>query len=324
MTRDLLRFLATFALVILVAPLAADAQLPMHVPRVGFLDPGQPVEVGRAFRQGLQELGYVEGHNVILEWRSWQGHPARAPELIAELVQLKVDVLVVPGWRLAKLAWLATTTIPIVMVGGGDPEWLGLTDSLARPGGNLTGLTLQQPWLHTKTLELLKEALPQLSRLAVLWEPPLDFSARKELEAAAVALAVQLQLLEVRSPEEFPRLFQTAVEGGAEALYMSETAMLGAHLRQIADLAVKNRLPAIGQLRPSAEAGLLMSYGPAFADPFRRAAIYVDKILKGVKPGDLPVERPATFELVINLKTAEALGLTIPPTLLFQADEVIR
>jgi putative ABC transport system substrate-binding protein len=317
------RLLIILTLGLLVAPLTGEAQPPSHVPRVGFLDNGQP-GVGRAFRQGLQEFGYVEGHNVILEWRSWQGHPARAPELIAELVQLKVDVLVVGGWRLAKLAWLATTTTPIVMVGGGDPVELGLTASLARPGDIITGLTVQQPGIHTKTLELLKETLPQLSRVALLVESPIDYSHRSAVEWAAKALAVQLQILEVRGPEELPRLFQTAVEGRAEALYMSETAMLGAHLVQIADLAVKNRLPAIGQVRDSAQAGLLLSYGPDVADLFRRAATYVDKILKGAKPADLPVERATHLKLVINLKTAQALGLTIPPTLLFQATEVIR
>jgi putative tryptophan/tyrosine transport system substrate-binding protein len=252
MTRRTIGLLVTLALSLLGALLAAEAQPPSHVPRVGFLDNGQP-GVGRAFRQGLQELGYVEGHNVILEWRSWQGHPARAPELIAELVQLKVDVLVVPGWRLVKVARQATTTIPIVMVAGGDPEELGLTASLARPGSIITGLTVQPPGLHTKALELLKEAFPQLSRLALLFEPPVGYSLRRALERAAEALAVQLQILEVRSREELPRMFQSAVEGGAEALYMSETAMLGAHLVQIADLAVKNRLPAIGQTRSSAE-----------------------------------------------------------------------
>jgi putative tryptophan/tyrosine transport system substrate-binding protein len=237
---------------------------------------------------------------------------------------LQVDVLVVPGWRLVKAARQATTTIPIVMVGGGDPVWLGLTASLARPGGIITGLTVQPPGLHAKMLELVKEALPQLSRVALLWEPPVEYADRRKLEDAARSLGVQLQILEVRSPEEFPHLFQTAIEGRAEALYLSETAMLGAHLAQIVDLAVKHRLPAIGQLRPAAEARLLLSYGPDVADLFRRAAIYVDKILKGAKPGDLPVERPVKFELVVNLKTAEALGLTIPPTILFQADELIR
>jgi putative ABC transport system substrate-binding protein len=323
MIRQAIALIATLAMALLAAPLAAEAQPPSHVPRVGFLDPGQP-EVGTAFRQGLQALGYVEGQNIIMEWRSWEGRPARAPELIAELVHLKVDVLVVPGSRLVREAQQATTAIPIVMVAGGDPVGQGFVANLARPGGNITGLTVQHPELHGKTLELVKETLPQLSRAALLWETNVDLSGRRDIEDAARSLGVQLQILEVRSPEEFPHLFQTAVEGHAEALYVSETAMLGAHLPQIADLAVKSQLPAIGQTRPSAEAGLLLPYGPDVPDLFRRAATYVDKILKGAKPGDLPVERPMKLELVLNLRTAKALGLTMPPSLLFQADEVIR
>jgi putative ABC transport system substrate-binding protein len=323
MIRQTIALIATLAMALIAAPLAADAQPPSHVPRVGFLDPGQP-DVGMAFRQGLQALGYVEGQDIVLEWRSWEGRPDRAPELIAELVHLKVDVLVVAGSRLVRAAQQATTSIPTVMVSGGDPVGQGFVASLARPGGNITGLTIQHPELHGKTLELLKEALPRLSRVSLLWELTVDLTGRRDIEDAALSLGVQLQTLEVRGPEEFPRAFQTAVEGGAEALYVWESAMLGAHLPRIADLAVKSRFPAIGQLRPSVEAGLLLSYGPDLADLFRRAATYVDKILKGAKPGDLPVERPMRLELVINLKTAKALGLTIPPTLLFQADKVIR
>jgi putative tryptophan/tyrosine transport system substrate-binding protein len=323
MIRQTIALIATLAMALIAAPLAADAQPPSHVPRVGFLDPGQP-DVGMAFRQGLQALGYVEGQDIVLEWRSWEGRPDRAPELIAELGQLKVAVLVVAGSRLVRAAQQATTSTPIVMVAGGDPVRQGFVASLARPEGNITGLTIQHPELHGKTLELLKEALPRLSRVSLLWELTVDLTGRRDIEDAALSLGVQLQTLEVRGPEEFPRAFQTAVEGGAEALYVWESAMLGAHLPRIADLAVKSRFPAIGQLRPSVEAGLLLSYGPDLADLFRRAATYVDKILKGAKPGDLPVERPMRLELVINLKTAKALGLTIPPTLLFQADKVIR
>jgi putative tryptophan/tyrosine transport system substrate-binding protein len=205
-----------------------------------------------------------------------------------------------------------------------DPVGQGFVASLARPDGNITGLTVQHPELHGKTLELLKETLPRLSRAALLWETNVDLSGRRDIENAARSLGLQLQILEVRSPEEFPHVFQTAVEGRAEALYVRESAMLAAHLVQIAAFAVQSRLPATGQLRSSAEAGLLMSYGQDVVDLFRRAAAYVDKILKGAKPGDLPVERPLKLELVINLKTAKALGLTLPPSLLFQADEVIR
>jgi putative ABC transport system substrate-binding protein len=323
MTFSAVGLIVTLVLAILAAPLATDPQPPANVPRVGFLDPGQ-AEVGTAFRQGLQELGYVEGQNIILEWRSWEGRPDRAPELIAELVQLKVDVLVVAGSRLVRAAQQATTAIPTVMVAGGDPVGQGFVASLAQPGGNITGLTIQHPDLHGKTLELLKEALPRLSRVSALWEPTVNLTGRREIEDAARSLGVQLQTLEVRRPEELPRAFQAAIGGRAEALYVWESAMLGAHLAQIADFAVKSQLPATGQLRPSAQAGLLMSYGPVLTDLFRRAATYVDKILKGAKPGDLPVERPLKLELVINLKTAKALGLTILPSLLFQADHVIQ
>jgi putative tryptophan/tyrosine transport system substrate-binding protein len=323
MHRSIAGLIVTVAMAILAAPLVVDAQPSAHVPRIGFLDSGER-GVGKAFRQGLQALGYVEGQDVILEWLSWEGHPDRAPKLIAELVQLKVDVLVVGGNRLVKAAQQATATIPIVMVAGGDPVEHGFVASLARPGGNITGLTVQNPELGGKTLELLKETLPQLSRIAVLREVGGDPATWRSMEVAAQALRVQLQILEVRSPDEFSRAFQTAVEGDAEALLVWVSAMLGAHLAQIADFALKSRLPAIGHLRPSAEAGLLISYGPDVVDLFRRAATYADKILKGAKPGDLPVERPSKFELVINLKTAKALGLTIPPMLLFQADELIQ
>jgi putative ABC transport system substrate-binding protein len=242
---------------------------------------------------------------------------------MAELVHLKIDVLVVAGSRMVSAAQQSATTIPIVMVADGDPVEQGFVASLARPSGHIAGLTVQYPELHGKALELLKETIPQLSRVALLWEVG-NAAGRRDLEKAARALGVHLHLLEVRSPDEFPRAFETAMAGRAEALYVLETAMVSVHLAPIVDFAIKRQLPAIGQLRPSAEAGLLMSYGPDFADLFRRAATYVDKILKGAKPGDLPVERPMTFELVINLKTAEALGLTIPPSLLFQATEVLR
>ena len=311
------------AVAICSLPRGAETQPPTHVPRVGFLDPGQP-EVGMAFRQGLEALGCVMGQDIVLEWRSWEGSPTRAPELIADLVQQQVDILVIPGSRLVRVAQQATSTIPTVIVAGGDPVGQGFVVSLARPGGNITGLTIQHPQLHGKALELLKDALPRLSRVAFLWEVTLDLSGRKALEDAARALGIQLQVLEVRSPEEFPHAFQTAINGRAEALYVAESAMLAVHLRTIAEFAITRQLPAVGQLRPSAEAGLLMSYGPDLADLFRRAATYVDKILQGAKPGDLPVEQPAKFEFVINLKTAHALGLTLPSSLLFQATEIIR
>lgn len=318
-----LALIIMLALSLSLTPRCANAQQAASIPRVGFLDPG-PAGPSLAFRQGLHALGYVEGETVIIEWRAWEGHPERAPELIAELIRLPVDVLVVAGSRLVTVAKQATTTIPIVMVAGGDPVETGLIASFARPGGNITGLTVQHPELHGKTLEFLKEALPHLSRVAVLREAAGPQAAMREMEVAARALGLQLQTLAVRDATEFPTAFLTAMEGRPEALQVSETAMLNAHLPQIAAFAAQRRLPAIGQTRLAVEAGLLMSYGPDLVDLFRRAATYVDKILKGAKPGDLPVERPVKFQLVINLKTAQALGLTIPPVLLFQADEVIR
>jgi putative ABC transport system substrate-binding protein len=323
MTRRTIGCFITLALGLLVAPLGSQAQQAAHIPRVGFLDPGHPGH-HLAFRQGLHALGYVEGQTIIVERRSWEGRPERAPELMAELIRLQVDVLVVAGSRLVPAAKKATTTIPIVMIAGGDPVTTGLIASFARPGGNMTGLTVHHPELSGKTLELLKETFPHLSRVALLLEARGDPAAVRQMERAAQALGLALQILTVRDPDEFPRAFQAAIEGHAEALHVSESAMVDAHLAQIAAFAAQSRLPTMGQLRLSAEAGFLMSYGPDIADLFRRAATYVDKILKGTKPGDLPVERPTTFELVINLKTAEALGLTIPPSLLFQATEVLR
>jgi putative ABC transport system substrate-binding protein len=319
----LIGLLVTLALSLFGASLAAEAQQAAYIPRVGFLDPGHPGH-SRAFRQGLHALGYVEGETVIVEGRSWEGRPERAPELIAELVRLKVDVLVVAGSRLVPAAKKATTTIPIVMVAGGDPVTTGLIASFARPGDNITGLTVHHPELSGKTLELLKETLPHLSRVALLLEARGDPAAVRQMQSAAQALGLSLQVLTVRDPDEFPRAFQAAIEGHVEALHVSESAMFDSHLAQIAAFAAQSRLPTMGQLRLSVEAGFLMSYGPDIADLFRRAALYVDKILKGAKPGDLPVERPVKFELVINLKTAQALGLTIPPSLLFQADEVLK
>jgi putative ABC transport system substrate-binding protein len=323
MTRRTIGCFITFALGLLVAPIGSQAQQAAHIPRVGFLDPGHPGH-NLAFRQGLHALGYVEGQTVIVERRSWEGHPERAPELMAELIRLQVDVLVVAGSRLVPAAKKATTTIPIVMIAGGDPVTTGLIASFARPGGNMTGLTVHHPELSGKTLELLKETLPHLARVALLLEARGDPAAVRQMESAAQALGLALQILTVRDPDEFPRAFQAVIEGHAEALHVSESAMVDSHLAQIATFAAQSRLPTMGQLRLSAEAGFLMSYGPDIADLFRRAATYVDKILKGTKPDDLPVERPTTFELVINLKTAEALGLTIPPSLLFQATDVIR
>jgi putative ABC transport system substrate-binding protein len=237
---------------------------------------------------------------------------------------MKVDALVVPGSRLVGVAKKATTTIPIIMVAGGDPVTRGLVVSLARPGGNITGLTVQHPELSGKSLELLKETVPKLSRVALLQEAGGDPGALREMEVAARVLRLELQTLDVRGPIELDTAFQAIIKGRAEAIHVRETAMLSSHMERIVAASVKSRLPALGQIRLSTEAGLLMSYGPDISDLFRRAATYVDKILKGTKPADLPVEQPMKFELVINLKTAKQIGLTIPPNLLARADKVIR
>jgi len=321
MKRKILSFALTTVILALVC--LAEGQPQAKIPRVGFLDPGHPGP-GVAFRQGLSDLGYMDGRNIIIEWRSWEGRPDWAPESIAELVRLKVNVLVVPGSRIVGIAKRATTTIPIIMVAGGDPVSVGLVASLSKPGGNITGLTVQHPELSGKSLELLKETVPRLSRVAVLQEAGGDPGASREMEVAARALRLKLQTLEVRGPTELDTAFQAATKGRAEALHVRETAMLSSHIERIATFSVKSRLPALGQLRPSTEAGLLMSYGPDLSDLFKRSATYVDKILKGSKPADLPVERPSKFELVINLKTAKQMGVTIPPNVLARADKVIK
>jgi putative tryptophan/tyrosine transport system substrate-binding protein len=312
-----------FSAMLLALSLPAEGQQQAKIPRVGFLDPGHPGP-GAAFRQGLSDLGYMDGRNIIVERRSWEGRPDWAPENISELVRLKVNVLVIPGSRIVEIARRATTTIPIIMVAGGDPVSSGLVASFSKPGGNITGLTIQHPELSGKSLELLKETVPRLSRVAVLQEAGGDPDASREMEVAARALRLKLQTLEVRGPTELDTAFQAATKGRAEALLVRESAMLSSHTERIVTFSVKSRLPALGQLGRSTEAGLLISYGPDLSDLFKRSATYVDKILKGSKPADLPVERPKKFELVINLKTAKQIGLTIPPNVLVRADKVIR
>jgi putative tryptophan/tyrosine transport system substrate-binding protein len=317
--------LITLALSVLVAPPASDARQAEKVFRVGFLG-SVPPPILEAFRQGLHALGWVEGQNLVIEHQSAAGKEDRLPDLAAALVRLQVDIIVAPGPVAIRAAKQATTTIPIVMVGTSDPVALGLVASLARPGGNLTGLTVAAwPELAGKWLELLKESAPGISRVAVLWDATGgSFPSSSPLEAAARSLGVQVQRLEVRGPDAFDRVFQTAIQGRAQALIVLTTPMLHVHQARIVDFAAVHGLPAIAYFRDFAEAGGLMAYGPNLPELFRRAASYVDKILKSAKPGDLPVERPMKFELVINLKTAQALGLTIPPTLLFQATDAIR
>jgi ABC-type uncharacterized transport system substrate-binding protein len=300
----------------------AQAQQPKKIPRIGFLSiPAAAEAPYESFRQGLHDLGYIEGQNIAIENRAVDLKRDRAPDLVAELLRLKIDVIVTGDPAVAKIAKTLTTTVPILIVGAGDPVATELVASLARPGGNITGLSVVQ--LGGKRLEILKETFPKISRVAVLWNPTTN-TWRKETEAAAQALGVQLQSLEVRGPDDLERVFQAAMRERAGGLLVVRNPVTGSHRKRIADLALKNRIPAIYGERDFVEAGGLLSYGTSVPDLFRRAAVYVDKILKGAKPADLPVEQPTKFELVINLKTAKQLGLTIPPNVLARADRVIK
>jgi putative ABC transport system substrate-binding protein len=308
---------------------SAEAQQAKKVARIGFLSGGSATTTSPAryevFRQGLGELGYVEGKNIVIEHRWAEGKLDRFPALAAELVRLKVDVIVTWGPTATLSAKEATNTIPIVMANDADPVASGFVASLARPGGNITGLSTLSPDLSGKQLELLKEIVPKLSRVAVLGASTSTSSALalRETELAAGALGVQLQYLDILGPKDIETAFREAGKGRADAILVLATAVLNTHRKQIVDLALKNRLPAIYPAQYT-EAGGLMSYEPNLADLWRRAAIYVDKILKGTKPADLPVERPTKFEFVINLKTAKQIGLTIPPNVLARADKVLR
>jgi putative ABC transport system substrate-binding protein len=309
-------------------PLAAGAQTPPKIPRVGYIAGSSSAASGHivgAMRQGLRELGYVEGQTIALEVRWAEGRNERIPELVAELVGLKMDVLVTGSSVAALAANKATRTIPIVMVGA-DPVGLGVVASLGRPGGNVTGLSIFNEGIIGKRLELLKELVPGLARVAVLRNPIVAAHATfwQETEVAARTLGVTLQPIEVRGPEDFEAAFAAATRGNAQALIAFDDNATLAHRPRISALAASSRLPAMYGFREFPDEGGLMSYGPSLVDLYRRAATYVDKILKGAKPADLPVEQPTKFELVINRKTANALGLTVPPTLLAQADEVIE
>ncbi len=311
-----------------VRPTATGAQTPPKIPRVGYIAgssaTGAEPFVG-SFRKGLRELGYMEGQTIALEVRYAEGRSERIPELVADLVGLKMDVLVAGISQAALAAKKATGTIPIVMVGA-DPVGLGLVASLARPGGNVTGLSYFNEAIVGKRLELIKELVPGLARLAVLSNPIVVAHAIfwKDTEAAARTLGVALQPLNIRGPDDFEAAFAAATQGNAQALIALDDALTMTHRPRIVALAASSRLPPMYGLREFPDDGGLMSYGPSFVDLFRRAATYVDKILKGAKPSDLPVEQPTKFELVINRKTANALGLTVPPTLLARADEVIE
>jgi putative tryptophan/tyrosine transport system substrate-binding protein len=316
------------AVVLLAVAVMAEAQQPKKVARIGFLAATTAASPARfeAFRQALRELGYVEGKNIVIEWRRAEGKFDQLPDLATELVRLKVDVIVTAGGASTRPAKEATVTIPIVMASDNDPVGSGFVASLARPGGNITGLSQMAPELAGKRLELLKEIVPKLSRVAVLGElkNPGNAQALRETELAAGAFGVQLQSFDVRGPKDIETGFQAAIKGRADAVLMLGGPVATAQRVQIVEIAAKNRLPAIYPQSDYMDVGGLMFYGPSISDLFRRAATYVDKILKGAKPADLPVEQPTTFEFIINLKAAKQIGLTIPPNVLVRADRVIK
>jgi ABC-type uncharacterized transport system substrate-binding protein len=310
----------------------AEAQQPQKVSRLGFVSaranptPTTPDSSADALRQGLRNLGYIEGKNIVVEYRYFEGKVDRIPSLVAELLQLKLDVLVSVNTLAIRAFKQATQTLPIIIVINDDPVTTGIVNSLAHPGGNVTGLTRLTRELSGKRLELLKEAVPKLSRVGVLDDASTDIQASfQDFEPAARALKIQLQSLEVRGPNpDLEGAFQAAASGRVNALITVRTALLINYRKQIAGLAIKNRLPSIQEGSDFVEAGGLMSYSASDTEVFRRAAYYVDRILKGTKPADLPVEQPTKFELIINLKTAKQIGLTIPPNVLARADKVIK
>ena len=322
-------FLAGTGAVLLSTPLVSEAQQAAKVARIGYLTVNAAPDRAEAFRQGLRDLDYVEGSNVVIEYRDAEGKPERLLALAAELMALKVHVIVAPTTVAALAATQATRTFPIVFAGASDPVTSGLATSLARPGGNVTGLSILGSQLVGKRLELLTQAVPGVSRVAVLRHPGSSGERTgkdmlKEAEVAGRALRVRLQVVEAQGPADMDRALSEMIRARAGALTVLVSAMFVNERRCLVDLAAKNRLPAVYPWREYVDAGGLMAYGPNVADLYRRAASYVDKILKGAKPGDLPVEQPTKFELVINLKTAKTLGLTIPQSLLQRADEVIQ
>jgi len=323
---DRRRFIGVVTLGLVAPAFAAEAQ-PTKMPRIGYLSlaPG-PSPRSEALQQGLRELGYEEGRNIAMEYRWAEGNFDRAREAGVELARLKVDVIVTGGPQTTRAAKEATTTIPIVMAVDYDPVGAGFVATLARPGGNITGLSAINPELSGKRLDLLKQTVPRLSRVAVLWNPaePNAKTYLRETQVAAQAIGVQLQALEVRAPRDLEGALQAARRERSNAFTVLTDPVTLYHRELLADLAAKHRLPGIYSERLFVEAGGLMSYGASDRELHRRAAVFVDKILKGAKPGDLPVEQPTKYELLINLKAAKALGLTIPPSILQRADEVIQ
>jgi len=314
---------------IFAAPVSSSAQQPAKFPRIGFL--GNSTAALEAnligpFREGLREFGYVEGRNILIDFRWAEGKYERFPALIGELLAQKVDVIVTAGTPATLAVKKATTSVPLVMVAVGDPVGTGILPSLSRPGGNITGLTSISPELDGKRLELLREVAPNVSHIAVLWNAasPLQVVAERETRAAAQVLGMKVQSLGVRTAEELEDAFAAIVRERPGALLVLADRLFLHHRARIMDFAAQHRLPGVHAYRELVEVGGLMSYGPSYAGMHRRAAYFVDRILKGAKPGDLPVERPATFELVVNLKAAKALGLTIPQSVLLRADRVIE
>ena len=326
MSRSAVVFNCLLPTVLLLTVSLVEAQQPKKVPRIGYLAADSHAPTRDSFLQGLRDLGYIEGQTILIEWRYAEDKPDRFPELAAELVRLKLDVIVAANATALGALRRATTTIPIVMAAAGDPVASGLVDSLARPGGNITGLSQMNPDLAGKRLELLNEIVPKLSRVAVFWNPQDQMStiSWNELQPPARSLGVQLQSVEIRSSGDFDKAFEDATRARAGALAIMPAPVFVTNLNRIADVAAKRRLPSIFHVKEFVDFGGLVAYGTDRSELFRRAATYVDKILKGAKPADLPVEQPTKFELVINLKTAKALRLTIPPSLLQRADQVIE
>jgi putative ABC transport system substrate-binding protein len=317
-------FFLALSVFIPILNISSQAQQPGKVPHIGFLSLSGANQ--EAFRQGLRDLGYIEGKNIAIESRTAANRADRLSVLAGELVDLKVDVIVAAGSQAVHAAQRTTKSIPIVMTSSSDPIGTGFVASLAHPGGNITGLSILGPDLSTKRLEMLKEVVLGVSRVAVFWNPddPAAKISLRETQDAAKAQAMHLQIVEIREASYFESAFRAANKGRARALILLPAPIVATQAKQIAELALKNNLPAISPVSEFPNAGGLMSYGANLADLYRRAATYVDKILKGAKPADLPVEQPTKFELVINLKTAKQIGLTIPPNVLARADKVIK
>jgi ABC-type uncharacterized transport system substrate-binding protein len=318
-------FIGTVAGGLLAAPPAISAQ-PSKVAKVGILlyDTPQADPNLADLRRSLRDLGYLEGRNLLLEYRFAEGKPERLPELATELVRLKPDLIVALGGDVTPAVQQATQTIPVVMWVSNDPVQSGLVTGLARPAGNLTGITLILDALAGKLLALLKEAAPRVAKVGILWNPEHADPEYRENQLAARALGIQLQSLETRRPEDFDAAFQTASRDRSEAIMVVSSRLMLLQSQRILDFAERNRAPLVGGWGPWCQRGALLSYGPNLSQMAQRMATYVDRILKGAKPGDLPIQQPTTFELVINLRTAKALGLTIPPSLLQRADQVIE